>query len=119
MSGARDDFERIYEGRLPDDVSGNEFLLMVKLSNFFDNPKSPKFFKSMNAIARIFEQTTNPETMTRRVIDKMLKKKFIRITNSNELEFDEVAFDNWLEGCSSGKELWEYFGRHATYIKTK
>lgn len=119
VSGLREDFERVYEGKSGDGFSAKEFLIMVELSNFFDDPKSPKFFKSKNHIARVFRGTPNPDDMTKNVISKMVDRRFIRIANNNELEFDEPVFDAWFEDSFFGGVSWCYFSRHSTVIRIK
>jgi hypothetical protein len=100
--------------------SGNEFLLMVRLSNFFDNPRSPKSFKSKEAICKVCENTSNPSPMIKRVVGKMEVNRFLKYNAEGRLEFDEVVFDKWVEGESGfGKEIWVFFDRHATYFRIK
>lgn len=100
--------------------SGNEFMLLVKLANFFDNPRTPKSFKSKENICKIFENSNNPSPMVKRVVGKMYDRRFIKV-DGNRLVFDEEFFDKWLEEESGyGKEIWSFFDRHVLpYIRSK
>ena len=115
-----DDFDRIYLGKV-EDFSGNEFMLMLRLANWFDNPRTPKSFKSKENICKVFENSLNPSQMIRRVVGKMVDRRFIKINGENKLFFDEKFFDEWLEGDSSfGKEIWIFYERHVfPYVRRK
>ena len=103
-----------------DSVSEKEFALMVKLSNFFDDPKSPEFFKSRNHIGRVFTGKSNPKMIVRRVVKRMEDMGFVRIASNNLLEFDEEKFDDWFRSKSElGRDVWVYIDRHITYLKIK
>lgn len=115
-----------------DDVKFNsaDVCMMVALSNFFADKRSPKTFRSKLLIAKMFESFPNkfrnpqgsrtdlPSKSLLNLIDKMLYAGFLKIDDNNEYCFDEDAFDKFIKkGCVEGVDFWEYFDRHVDYVE--
>lgn len=116
-----------------DDVRFNsaDVCMMIALSNFFSDKRSPKFFRSKLLIAKMFESFPNkfrnpqgnrtdlPSKSLLNLIDKMLYAGFLRIDDdSNEYFFDEDVFDKFVKkDCVEGVDFWEYFDRHVDYVE--
>jgi hypothetical protein len=107
-----------------DVISRGEFLSMVEFANFFNDPKTPEFFKSLNHIGLRFESRDGVEVktcspMVRRVLKKMWDVGFIRLTRDDFYEFDEVKFDGFVDESKLGQIVWTYARIHATVLRTR
>ena len=98
-----------------DRISHAEFLLMLKISNFVTNPRSPKSYKSMNKIACIFTGFITPSIEVRRVVKKMAYRRFFVFNDDNDLVFDDDAFYDFVKEFPDGKVIWEFIDRNVTY----
>jgi hypothetical protein len=101
------------------DVSGEELLLMIRLSNFFSSPANHIQFTSLDHIGRRFENSIRPSRKLQYLLAKMLKLRFLRVNEVNMIEFDVDSFDVFVEGHEFGREMWTYFDIRATYVRTK
>jgi len=112
-----DEFQRVYGGGADESVSGEEFCSMLALSNFFDHPQNAVEYRSLNHIARRFEQSINPSKTLKRLLSKMLRLKFFFINQRDMIEFDGRRFDKFVDESKYGGVVWEYLGNRATYLR--
>lgn len=96
-------------------LTEKKFILMIKIHNFFLLPENKKKgFRSKHHIGQCFENSTVVNPLTKQVIDFMLKKRLIRVTDENNLGFDVSAFEEFIEKSEYGKLMINYVDEKST-----
>lgn len=120
VTTVEEDYKRIYgDGKEELRVTGEELCAMIAMSNWFDSPKNDIEYKSLNHVARCYEQTTVPSRTLQRLLSKMQELHFLLINKNDRITFDSKAFDAFVDAHSLGKQWWQYFGERATYFRTR
>jgi len=92
---------------------------MIVVSNYFDNPRAVKEYKSLRHLARCLEQSINPSKRMQRLLAKMQALKFLVINKRDQIVFDEDAFDTFVEEHVVGREWWAYFDNNTPFPRIR